>query len=100
MIIRKRNTPDPDLPAPAENEQARLIERPDGYFWQDKTTEKMYGPFATLTEAKDDMQYRADSDYEEGETLQEAEAEIGIADWIDPDTGEPAEGPTPHLNDK
>ena len=29
---------------------------------------------------------------EPGETLQEAEDEIGIADWIDPETGEPAEG--------
>jgi hypothetical protein len=29
---------------------------------------------------------------EPGETLQEAEDEIGIADWIDPDTGDPAEG--------
>ena len=46
------------------------------------------------------MQYRDDSDYEEGETLQEAEAEIGIADWIDPETGKPAEGPTPHFSDE
>ena len=29
------------------------------------------------------------------ETLQEAENEIGIADWIDPETGEPAEGQSP-----
>lgn len=32
---------------------------------------------------------------EPGEGLREAESEIGIADWIDPDTGEPAEGPSP-----
>jgi hypothetical protein len=44
------------------------------------------------------MQYEADSDFEEGESLAEAEAEIGIADWADPDTGEPAEGHSPHLH--
>ena len=35
------------------------------------------------------------------ETLQEAEDELGVADWIDPDTGELAEGQsTPHLSDE
>jgi hypothetical protein len=28
---------------------------------------------------------------EPGETVTEAAAEIGIAEWVDPDTGEPAE---------
>lgn len=29
------------------------------------------------------------------ESLEEAESELGINDWIDPDTGEPAEGQSP-----
>jgi len=29
--------------------------------------------------------------YEPGETLAEAETEIGMSDWVDPDTGLPAE---------
>ena len=37
------------------------------------------------------MEYNADSDYEPGETVEEAEEEIGISDWIDPDTGDPGE---------
>ena len=37
------------------------------------------------------MEYNADSDYEPGETVEEAEDEIGISDWIDPDTGDPGE---------
>lgn len=77
--------------APEENEQTQVIERPDGFYWQDKPTGKMYGPFPTLAEATEDAQYQDDSDYEEGETLHEAEAEIGISDWIDPETGGPAE---------
>ena len=82
-----------------EDEQARLIERPDGYYWQNKFTEKLYGPFTTLIEAMEDTQYQEDSDYEEGASLHEAEAEIGIADWVNPDTGELAEGSAPHFSD-
>jgi hypothetical protein len=77
----------------------RVLERPDGFYWQDATEGKLYGPFATQLEAEQDMQFDEDSGYEEGESLQEAEDEIGIADWTDPDTGEPAEGPSPHLSD-
>ena len=80
--------------------QAQLIERPDGFYWQDKPTGKLYGPFPTSIEAIEDMQYQEDSNYEEGESLQEAEAEIGISDWIDPETGGPAEGLMPHLSDE
>lgn len=32
---------------------------------------------------------------EPAETLREAEEEIGINEWLDPDTGEPAEGQSP-----
>lgn len=99
MSNDKPSAPNHDLPAPLADE-TRLIEHPDGFYWEEKLTGKLYGPFATLVEATEDMQYRGDSDYEEGETLQEAEAEIGIADWIDPETGLPAEGPTPHLVDE
>ena len=73
---------------PSNYDEARIIERPDGFYWQDRVTEKQFGPFASLNEAIQDMQYIADSDYEPGETLEEAEAEIGISGWIDPDTGE------------
>lgn len=44
----------------------------------------------------------ADEEFElePGESLQEAEDELGIADWIDPDTGDPAEGQShPHIGD-
>ena len=35
-----------------------------------------------------------------GESLDEAEDELGIGKWIDPDTGAPAEGASPpHLDD-
>lgn len=83
---------------PPEYDRTRIIERPDGFYWQDKETDKVFGPFQTLLEAVQDMEYSADSDYEPGETLGEAESELGIADWNDPETGLPAEE-THHIED-
>jgi hypothetical protein len=83
----------------AEYDQTRLIERPDGFYWQSLEGEREYGPFATLVEAVADMQI-ATAALETGETLAEAEDEIGIADWLDADTGEPAEECRPHLRDE
>lgn len=85
---------------PAEFDHTRIIERPDGFYWLDEETKEEYGPFTTLMEAVEDMEYNADSDYEPAESLLEAEEEIGISDWIDPDTGLPAEESFTHLNDQ
>jgi hypothetical protein len=84
----------------SEENLARVIERPDGFYWQDRLTDKLYGPFATRLEAVTDMQDQDGNGLEVGETLEEAEAEIGIADWTDPETGSPAEGLPPHLSDE
>lgn len=73
-------------------DSTRIIERPDGFYWQDqKEGDKVFGPFPTLLEAMQDMEYSADSDFEPGESLEQAEDEIGISDWIDHETGEPGE---------
>jgi len=82
-----------------ESDRARVIERPDGFYWQSKDGGKEAGPFATLLEAVEDMEYSADSDYEPGESVAQAEAEIGISEWVDPDTGELAEELTPRIED-
>lgn len=86
-------------PISPEYEQARIIEREDGFYWQSKDNGREYGPFATLLEAKQDMSGYDDAAPEPGETPQEAESEIGIADWIDPETGEPAEEERPRIED-
>ncbi|MBS1188841.1 MAG: hypothetical protein H6R10_633 [Rhodocyclaceae bacterium] len=83
-------------------DQTRITERPDGFYWQSKGEEKEYGPFPTLLEAVQDMQYRDSADLgdlEPEETLEEAESDIGIADWIDEETGEPAEEHPPRLDE-
>lgn len=80
-------------PQPAlDYDPARMVERPDGFYWLDADTDAEYGPFASLLDALQDMEYNDESDYEPGETLAEAEDELGISDWLDPDTGAPAEG--------
>jgi len=76
---------------PPDSDTTRIIERPDGFYWQSRTGDRQAGPFPTLREAIQDMQLGDESAIEPGETVAEAEAELQIADWIDPDTGEPAE---------
>lgn len=90
----------PIIPETApEYDKTRVIERPDGFYWQFKGTDEEFGPFATLLEAVEDMKYNADAAIEPGESLLEAEDELGISDWIDPETGAPAEGSVPHIED-
>ena len=84
---------------PPDYDKTRIIECSDGFYWQSKSGGDESGPFPSLIEAILDMQYRDNSQIEPGETLEEAEADAGIADWIDPETGEPAEESIPRLED-
>lgn len=84
---------------PPDLERARVLERPDGFYWQEKSGGREYGPFASLREAVQDMETGGEDAPEPGETLAEAEAEIGIAEHFDPDTGELAEEERPRLED-
>lgn len=88
------------IPQPlADDDLTRVIERPDGFYWQENGTNREYGPFVTLLEAVQDMQSSAETPFEPGEALKEAEAEIGISDWVDSDTNEPAEEERPRIED-
>ena len=82
-----------------EDDRARIIERPDGFYWHSEDRSVQYGPFPSLLDAVSDMQATGDGSYEPGETLEEAEDEIGISSWIDPDTGAPAEEWIPRTED-
>ena len=88
-----QNLPDYDV--------KRVIEKPDGFYWQDIFAEKRYGPFATRFDAVQDMLEQDGIEEEDGDLLEAdaAEDEIGIADWIDPDTGELAEESHTHISD-
>lgn len=82
--------------------QGRVIERPDGFYWEGKQKSEAHGPFATLAEAEADLLSGGAAAAEEDEApdaLQEAESELGINEWIDPDTGGPAEDSVPRIED-
>ena len=69
-----------------------ITQHPDGYYWCTPDGKQQFGPFASYEDAFADMHGGDPDDVEPGVSLREAEDELGIADWIDPDTGDPAEG--------
>ena len=86
--------------APTPVDDPAITLRPDGYYWQAIDGHQEFGPFATLELARADMDAFSDDGPAPGESLEEAENEIGIAAWIDPETGQPAEGLSPpHLDE-
>ena len=84
---------------PVDEARTRVVERPGGFYWQSEDRKEQYGPFATLEYAVGAMTSAGDGAYEPGETLEEAEEEIGMSKWIDPDTGQPAEDSVPRIED-
>lgn len=84
---------------PPDYDRTRIIERPSGFFWQAKDNGREYGPFATLLEAVEDMQSNDQAAVEPGETLEEAESELGITGVVDSETGELVEEERPRLEE-
>lgn len=93
----------PPPPPRAEDEEAldtsdpgeRIFSRPDGYYWLALDGKQEIGPFDSYAEALADMDSGDAGGWTPGETLAEAESELGVSDWIDPDIGGPAEGQSP-----
>ena len=84
----------PDVAAPV------IVEHPDGYYWSGTDGDAEFGPYETYELAQAARDAVGDEAVAPGEALLEAEREIGIADWIDAETGEPAEGQSPpHLQE-
>lgn len=88
-------TPTPHPRERLDEARRRIVLRPDGYHWLSSAGHEEFGPFDTWQAAATALQ--ADDGFapEEGETVAEAQAEIGLADWVDPATGLPAEGGCP-----
>ena len=86
-------------PAPSGAEPPAIVERPDGFYWLAGDTLGEVGPFASYELAQADRDAGSNAP-EPGETLQEAEGELGMNEWLDSETGEPAEGQSPpHLGE-
>lgn len=99
-MTRKPITPTSTLEStPSLDEEAsRVMVRPDGFYWVADDGRQEFGPFTTATEAMAALR-EGEAALEPGETVAEAEAEIGIADWVDPETGQPAEAVATRLED-
>jgi hypothetical protein len=84
-----------------EFENARIIERPDGFYWQLKETGEESGPFRTLSDAVKDLEFNAESDeeFDLPDTLEESEADLGVDGYIDPETGELEDPSLPRLDE-
>jgi hypothetical protein len=91
---------DPEVAKQDESLAGRIFKRPDGYYWDAKGQDAR-GPFATRAEAEADRLAGGptEDNLEAEDGLHEAESELGINDWIDPDTGGPAEDHVPHIED-
>jgi hypothetical protein len=76
-----------------------VIERPNGFYVQAPSGEES-GPYKTLAEAEAELLAAevTEPDIEAGD-LQEAESDIGVNEWIDPETGGPAEDNVPRIED-
>ena len=104
MPRRKKTAVSQPLDEPVESpsvDGGRVLKRPDGYYWEAKGRDAR-GPFSTRAEAEADLLAgggAAAEGLEAEETLQEAESELGISEWIDPDTGGPAEDNIPRIED-
>lgn len=80
---------------PGEDPPPRILERPDGYYWIATDGIAEVGPFDTYELAEADRDSAGSDGPEPGEDLSEAEGELGMNDWLDRETGEPAEGQSP-----
>lgn len=88
----------PRMPPPADSTDEstpRIVERPDGYYWIAGDGIAEVGPFDSYELAEADRDSAGEDGPEPGENLSEAEGEIGMNDWLDRETGEPAEGQSP-----
>lgn len=88
-----------DLPETAAVMDDRIVARPDGFYWIADEGKQEFGPFESAAAALADLRAAEETGLEPVETLQEAEGEVGIADWIDPETGEPGEETRPRIEE-
>jgi hypothetical protein len=103
-VNRHRSQPLPHPPkiAPgiaAELEDVRVVERPDGFWVQPLAGGPESGPYASLIEAIEDQRESDEEEPQSAQALAEVESEIGVSDWIDPETSELAEDNVPHLEE-
>ena len=97
---KKGKRPQATTPEVADVTAPPIVGRPDGYHWSSPDSDEEFGPYETYELAQAARDAVDEETLAPGDALLAAEREIGIADWIDVQTGEPAEGQSPpHLQE-
>ena len=108
--MNHRFEPGHDEPAPitdaearardvSDERLARIVDHPDGYCWIALDGHQQFGPFETVEEALADMEVDEAELDAAPPSLGEAEEALGLAGWIDPETGSLAEDTHTRLED-
>jgi hypothetical protein len=92
---KARGAAKPAVMQPDDVEPAEILDRPDGYYWSSPDGDEAFGPYETYELAEAARDAVGDEAVAPSDALMEAEREIGIADWLDVETGEPAQGQSP-----
>ena len=90
--------PIPPIEELVDDRLARVVEHPDGWYWVAPDGHQQFGPFESMEAVLADMDI-ADAGPDAGQTLAETERVMGLADWIDPETGTLAEDTPVRLED-
>lgn len=77
-------------PIEVDERMSRVVEHPDGWYWIAPDGHQQFGPFESVEAVLADME-TTDAAPDSVEALAETERVMGLADWIDPDTGTLAE---------
>lgn len=78
-----------------------IVERPDGYYWLARDGKLEFGPYETYELALREYEASSEEALAPEETLHSTEREMGLGDWIDPQTGTLAEGGSPpHIEEE
>ena len=68
-----------------------LVRHPDGYYWLGVGGRQQVGPYDSAEAALADLHRAEEEALEPEASLPEAEQALGLADWVDPETGQLAE---------
>lgn len=100
--MTRKLTP-PSIPAvttaPPDDPSSRVVARPDGFHWVADDGRQEFGPFPTAAQALAALPKGIETTLEPEQSVSEVEAEIGVSEWIDPETGRPAEEAITRLED-
>jgi len=98
--IKKRKAHELEAKLPVDAAAPPVAERADGPCWSAFEGDEESGSCETCESAQAALDAIGDEASAPRDALLQAQRTIGIADWIDVETGEPAEGQSPpHLQE-